>query len=229
MLTKTQFQLPKELFDEAFAQIMNLSQFPGGERRIILNQPTGNFFYDAWQIKDEYKNTVWQRVLDTLPFEKGEARLMKLDQETCYTLHADIDDRWHLNLSGNNCFLVDLDTHKLHPTEKDYTWWNMDAGRVHSAINFGSHVRYQLVIRQLLLHGDIDNPVNVKITPNNIPADIFRYNFDQIYSPWLNYKSKEGQIANFRFDDTGIYFTVDNQHVDHIKNLAGLFFKVNYE
>ena len=33
-----------------------------------INEPTGSFFYDNWNIKEEYKNTPWATVLNTLPF-----------------------------------------------------------------------------------------------------------------------------------------------------------------
>lgn len=229
MLAKTSYTINPALFDKTYTQVMSLSQMPGGERRIVLNEPTGDFFYDPWKIKQEFKGTVWEEVLNTLPYEKGEARLMKLDQESCYSVHADIDDRWHLNLSGNNCFLVDLENNQLYPVEQDLTWWDMDAGRLHSAINFGTHVRYQLVVRKLLESGKFESPVNIKISPNNIRPEVCRFEFDQSYSRWLNYKSKEYKVSNFKFDGANAYFTTEKEFINELKVLAGSNFNVDYE
>ena len=120
------------------------------DEKIYLNAPTGDFFYDPWKIKDEYKNTYWDDVLQTLDFEIGEARIIKLSVGECYLQHADIDDRYHLNITGDNSILINLENYEIFKIFKDGIWYEMDAGIIHSAVNFGQEDRYQLVVRKLL-------------------------------------------------------------------------------
>jgi hypothetical protein len=68
MLSKTQFNISPKVFNAAKEAV------PAIDSKLTLNQPTGDFFYDPWQIKPEFKNTVWEEVLDSLPLDKGEAR-----------------------------------------------------------------------------------------------------------------------------------------------------------
>ena len=54
MLTSTNYTVNPKLFQEACHHL------PTGEMKTTINQPTGDFFYDPWIIKDEYKGTVWE-------------------------------------------------------------------------------------------------------------------------------------------------------------------------
>ena len=131
MITRLESKISNLMLEEA------LKSLPDFEKRIVLNQPTGNFFYDPWKIKLEFKNTVWEDILKSLPFNKGEARIIKLDPGESYLCHADIDNRWHLNLKGQQSYLVNLDDHVLYPTNADGFWYSMNAGKLHSASNYG--------------------------------------------------------------------------------------------
>jgi hypothetical protein len=187
-------------------------------KKVSLNAPTNDFFYDPWTIKPEYKNTIWEEILSTIP-EHGEARIIKLAEGECYTIHADIDDRWHLNISGENSYLVDLLSKTMYPTIHHNSWFLMNAGNLHSAVNFGNKDRYQLVVRKLLDRNIIAD--GIEVTMQN--ANVYRYHFDQIYSPWLNYASKEGIIANFKFDGSTVSFTIEKSYLGEIINLDKLF------
>lgn len=169
--------------------------------RTVINRPVKSFFYDPWELKDEYKGTIWEKIYNTLPTQKGEARIITLEQGTNYYSHADIDDRWHLNIQGNQSYLIDLDNKVMHSVEEDGIWYDMDAGRLHVAANFGCIPRSQLVVRQLLTRNTLKNPVKViiTITVDKIETET-RYRFDYKLSPWLNRANKKGLITNFNYN-----------------------------
>lgn len=175
--------------------------------KTILNKPTGDFFYDPWIIKDEYKGTMWEEILSTLPEQQGEARIIVMEPGTTYMAHSDIDDRWHLNLQGNESYLIDLDNLDMHCLQKDGYWYTMDAGRKHVASNFGSVDRIQLVVRQLLKPTVEKDLVEVTISPTKEKFD-YRYQFDKHISPWLNKANKEGVMKDFAHNGSSVSFKV---------------------
>ncbi len=219
MIYKTPYSISHELLSQSIAAI------PFTANKITLNYPTGEFFYDRWEIKDEYRGTIWDTVLNHLPSNKGEARLIRLIPGTCYMSHADIDDRWHLSLVGNRSYLIDLDEDKMHKLDNDGCWYTMDAGCIHSAVNFGDIDRVQLVVRQLLPVKMLQNPVNVKIESNNDRHD-YRYMFDELVSPWLNRRSKQGFIHNFKCIDGVVYCTMNSASADELCGIMPYDFRI---
>jgi hypothetical protein len=183
------------------------------ETKISLNEPTGRFFYDKWDTKPEYRHTFWHGILESLPFDKGEARVIKLDPGTTYMSHTDIDDRWHLTLQAEKSYLIDLDDEKMFPTEADGIWYKMDAGKRHVASNFGSIPRLQLVVRKLLKESQEKNLVNVKISPKQESYD-YRYKFDNIISPWLNKTNKKGLIKDFDYSGHQVTFKTTKEALE---------------
>jgi hypothetical protein len=107
MLHKIPFTVPTDLIDIVVSKI-------DGTDTITINQPTGDFFYDDWELKSEYKDTAIEHIYSSLPKRKGEARIISLSGGEAYSSHADIDDRYHLNLSGDRSFLIDLDNRTMH-------------------------------------------------------------------------------------------------------------------
>lgn len=162
--------------------------------KLSINEPTGNFFYDPWKIKTEFKNSVWDKLLNMLDRPIGEARLLKMDIEQCYTKHADIDNRWHYPITGNDSFLIDLENNAMHELEKG-CWYYMDAGRVHSAVNFGCDTRVSLVVRELLTKAEIIAPK--KVTIRSKDAYNSRFLFDSVYSTFLNRLNRQGKLSSF--------------------------------
>jgi len=183
-----------------------IQSLPAIDFKFTLNEPTGNFFYDSWKIKDKFKNTIWEEILLTLPFDQGEARLISLAPGTCYWAHGDIDDRWHLSLVNEHSFLADLSSPSLYTTDVG-KWYIMDTSRIHSAVNFGEHNRIQLVVRKLLTNGCFDNAISITIPIPKI--DNARYLFDTLYSPWLNLTNKTGCLKNFSYTENEITFKID--------------------
>jgi len=212
MLSTTNYTTDPKLFQEA------CSQLPESGIKTTINKPTGNFFYDPWVLKDEYKGTVWETLYNSLPVSKGEARIIILDPGTCYTSHADIDDRYHLNILGDECFLINLVQEQMYRLIQDGIWYDMDAGFHHTAANFGRRARVQLVIRKLLKRNQIADPTTVTITTKLGNLDQARYMFDNYISPWLNSANKAGQITNFEHSAAHVRFIMDSSKVSDLKN-----------
>lgn len=219
MLAKTNYFVPIELLREA------LDNLPDDTYRITLNNPSGDFFYDLWTIKDEFKGTVWDKLLSALKEPLGEARIIKLESGQSYWSHADIDDRWHLSLSGNESYLIDLQSYELHKTQQDGIWYNMDAGKLHTAANFGQVPRLQLVVRQLLKRTILTNPVKIAISKAEDVFD-YRYQFDHVLSPYLNTINKQGIINNFSYKDDVVIFEIESAHVANLQDVVPKIFKV---
>jgi hypothetical protein len=188
-----------------------------------LTVPSGDFFYDPWVLLEEYKNTVWESILNSLPIDTGQARIIVMESPSCYTQHADIDDRYHLNLSGDQDYLIDLDNQQMHKLVKDGLWYEMDAGRLHTAISVGEHTRMQLVVRKLLTRNVLNDSVSVKITAGGTNP---RYSFDNTMSVWLNRASKNKTISNFKQSEASVYFDVEQSSLEELKSIVPKEFKL---
>ena len=219
MLRPTNYTVESYLLEEA------IKQSDKDEFKLILNQPTGDFFYDPWVIKPEFVGTVWEDILNSLPLDKGEARLITLKPGTSYYSHADADDRWHLNLKSEYGYLCDLDNQQMHLLTPDGIWYDMDAGRIHSAVNFGHCDRVQLVVRQLLKFNMLKNSINIKIRLKETSPD-YRYQFDRTISPWLNRANKKGIISNFKFLDTEVSFDIEVDELNSLKRIVPILFEI---
>lgn len=184
--------------------------------KTALNQPKGNFFYDPWEIKPEHKGTVWEELLASLPEPHGEARVIVMQPGTTYMAHADIDNRWHLSLQGEQSYLIDLDNKKMHMLEQDGYWYYMDASKLHVASNFGSIPRIQLVVRELLKPCDDVDFIEVTIEPST-PQHDYRYKFDSIVSPWLNLLNQNKMIKDFEFTGETVKFKTNDLNLSDLK------------
>jgi hypothetical protein len=220
MLTQTDYTVDSKLFQEA------CSSLPTGGMKTTINQSTGDFFYDSWVLKDEYKGTVWQTLYDSLPVPKGEARIIILDPNQCYQTHADIDDRYHLNILGEQCYLIDLVTTQLHKLVQDGIWYDMDAGVLHTATNFGRRARVQLVVRQLLKRNKLTDPVSVALASTVANADDARFIFDNTMSTWLNEANKLGFINKFSYGNVTINFNIEKDKLNSLKCILPNEFKI---
>lgn len=221
MIKSTAFTVPIDFIKQA-------QQWQFLDRKMVINEPTGNFFYDPWVIKEKYKGSVWDRLISVLPPNTGEARIIVLEPGETYMSHADIDDRWHLNIEGTQSYLIDLSNKKMFELTTDGIWYDMDAGRLHVASNFGQIPRIQLVVRKLLIHGRSANTTKVKIEPAYDQHD-YRYTFDNIISPWLNRLNKYGALNSFNFQDLAVEFNIADSVLPMIKEISKENFKITYE
>ncbi len=219
MLRPTNYTVPDDILQEAIGQAGT------DEFKFVLNRPTGDFFYDPWEIKPELKGSVWERLLDTLPEIKGEARIITLKPGTSYYCHADADDRWHLNLKSQYAFLCDIDNNEMYPLTPDGVWYTMNAGPKHSAVNFGNIDRVQLVVRQLFTRNTLQNPLQIKIVLKESVID-FRYQFDNAVSTWLNVAQKNGLITDFTFVNDVVGFKIEQFALKDLKEILPKIFEI---
>ena len=219
MFKKLNIQINSKIISEA------VTDLPDINFRMSINTPTDNFFYDPWTIKEEFKNSAWNKLLKTLPFDTGEARIIKLDPCKCYIGHSDIDDRWHTTLAAKDSFLINLNTCQMFELTKDFQWYELDTSIRHSAVNFSNVPRIQLVVRKLLVRGNIPNPINVKLTLKKIVEDR-RYIFDDLVSPWLNNQNKKGLLNNFSGEEFKATFTTDSSVIDSLNEQVESYFNL---
>lgn len=220
MLTPTKHTIDTSLFKEACREL------PTSGMKTTINQPSGDFFYDPWVLKDEYKGTVWEKIYDSLPVTKGEARIIILDPNQCYQIHADIDDRYHLNILGDNSYLIDLVRETMYPLAQDGIWYDMDAGFLHTATNFGRRARVQLVVRKLLKNNKLINPVEVNISTEMSNPNHARFLFDNTLSPWFNEANKHGFINNFSYGAVTVTFNIEQEKLESFKRMLPEEFKI---
>mgnify|MGYP001588280392 FL=1 len=183
-----------------------------------LSKPTGKFFYDPWELLPQYKGTALEELYNRLP-KAGQARIMLMKEGTCYSEHADIDDRYHLTLDAESSYLIDMDNRVMNATTVDDTIFLMDGGIIHSAANFGHLPRAELVVRKLLTHNKLKDPARINLT---VRYDVFdlRYRFDMVFSPWLNRANKKGIIDNFEpISETEINLDLEKKYIDEFKTL----------
>lgn len=217
MLVKTTVTVPSELIKNAEATSV-------GVAKTSLNTSTGDPFYDPWTLKQEFIGSVWEKLIAPLGLNIGEARIIVLDSPSGYTQHADIDDRYHLNITGEGSYLLDLNDLKIHPLVSDGIWYTMNAGKLHTAIAVGKKHRIQLVVRKLLTHSVLVNPINVKLTQVDINS---RYDFDNSISSWLNQAVKRNILDNFRIEGNSALFAVENEYLYELITIVPSTIKID--
>lgn len=215
MLTRTEYKIdvsPSEIEEELY-------KLPRDDFRFTLNRPSGNFLYDPWIIKDGYRNSIWARLLSILPSDIGEARVIILDNGQCYQSHGDIDNRYHLNLTGSHSYAINLETNTIFEMINDGYWYNFDAGLRHSAANFGRDFRAQLVVRKLLLNNTLKNPIKLRIM-STLPVDDTRFIGENAITPWLNRADKQGIITALSITDMGVIeFLIEKEQVQNLTQI----------
>jgi len=223
VILTTPFFISSDLLDRAANSLGEINL------KTTINQPNGRFFYDPWEIKDEYRDSIWDKMLSTIPVPIGEARIIILEPGTCYQIHADIDDRYHLNIKGEKCYMIDIDHNHLYEVETSGIWFEMDAGRLHSAANFGRYPRIQLVVRKLLKDNRLNMPVTVQITTDVLSEDDRRFVFDQTVSPWLNSANKKSLVSDFKFTKDVVQFQIEKASIEEFEKIIVKEFKLKYE
>ena len=228
MLTKLDYKFSKESISEILDSdiINNLLGLEDSKSRAAINEPTGRFFYDPWKLKDEFKGTIIEKLMESLPLSVGEARFVVLKPGSCYHSHADIDDRYHLNIQGQYSYLIDLDTKTMFETVTDGIWYTMDTSLKHVAANFGSIPRIQLVVRHLLKSNILSNPIKVRIQYTKNDNAKVRFIFDDVISPWLNQACKGGILSNFDTDWKSVWFDLERDRLKELESLLPKGFKI---
>jgi hypothetical protein len=189
--------------------------------RAAINEPTGHWLYDPYKIKDQWRGTEFETLAEEMPVGVSEIRLMKLEAGAVYRSHADIDDRVHLNLQSNEqCYLIDLDNQNMYPVVADNELYIMDGSYLHTAVNFGSSPRIQLVMRIPLERHRNSEFKSFYIEFVDPPHNL-RYKVDQAVSPWLNRYVKYGLIDFFdEVSPTKFHLIASETVLTHIQDLA---------
>ncbi len=221
MLRKTEYATDPELISLA------LTQLPTEDFKFTINEQTGDFFYDPWKIKSEFVDSVWGKLISTLPFNVGEARIIILKHGVCYQSHGDIDDRYHLNLCGQYSYIINLQSEEMFELHTDNTWYEMNAGPRHTAANFGNSDRVQLVVRKLLSRNELSNPVSIKMSYIGTNKYGVRFTFDDVISPWLNTANKDQIITDFSFQHNDVRFKIEDNKLNELLNILPKDFKVD--
>lgn len=223
MVTGLMWQCPQGLIEQA------LAEYPIHNEVVVLNKHDGDFFYGKWTIKDEFKDTLWEQVLDTLPYSIGEARIITLAPGESYQSHADIDNRWHLNLTGDQSFLIDLENQEMFKCTRNDHWYFMRTGSRHTACNFGSVPRLQLVVREPLrkIQQSI-NLISVSIT-QAVPAPDNHFKFDNIFSPWLNKINEQYKMTDFSPSPALVTFKMEAELKAELESIRTSDFIITYD
>ena len=231
MITPLKFQFSRDDLSKVFQSdlIKHLLTGDNKKSKLLLNQPSGDFFYDPWTIKSEYVRTIAEDLLKSLPGPIGEARFIVLKPGSCYHSHADIDDRYHLNIQGQYSYLIDLDSNTMFETVPDGIWYTMNSSLRHVATNFGSIDRIQLVVRHLLRKNNLKNPIKIKLYYDNNDNTKVRFVFDDQISPWLNRACKQGLLSNFQTDwklELNICFDIEQDVIEELESVLPEGFKI---
>lgn len=223
MITRTNIHVDvtlKEIIDA-------LNNLPKNDYRYILNEPSNHYMHDDWKIKKEFKNSLWDRILATLPYKIGQARIIVMQPGQCYQSHADIDNRWHLNLTGEDCFFADLDNFKMFKIEQDWYWYDFDASPRHTAVNCGRFARAQLVVRKPIVKNKIVDPVRLEIK-SLLDDDNTRYQGENKITPWFNKALLKGVASDIDTPDAGtIHVTLERNILSEFYNLIPQGFTVS--
>ena len=102
----------------------------------------------------------------------------------------------------------------MFPLEQDGIWYNMNAGLLHTATNFGRRARVQLVVRHLLKKNELLDPVEIALSSTVSNTDDARFIFDNTLSPWLNHANKVGYINNFSYSPITVKFNIEKNKLD---------------
>ena len=104
----------------------------------------------------------------------------------------------------------DFDTNTSYPLTQDGIWYEMDAGKIHTAINAGEYARIQLLVRKLLPLTMLKDPVNMFV---RVSGENARYRFDNTLSPWLNRAVKQGIVSDFEVNSASVYFDIEKEYI----------------
>jgi hypothetical protein len=165
-------------------------------KRLEINYPTGDFFSDPWQVKEEFLNTPIGDVVSSLE-NVGQARLLLLSSGESYTAHSDPDDRYHVAIITNPySFLVNIEDNKMYHLPADGKLWHMDTGKIHVAANWGPRDRIHLNARVLLPKLDLNKEIiSIKVVDGD-------YDWKQLsYMPlmkFINQSVKNGIVTGFK-------------------------------
>lgn len=188
------------------------------DKRLHLNETTGNLFSGEYKVKPEFVGTPLGDILQDMG-DVGEARLLKLRAGETYTAHTDPDDRYHLAITTNIfSYVIDITNEKMYHIPVDGTMWTMDTGVMHIAANFGGTDRIHLNIRHRLPEFTtpgyrlIFSGVDDMDWKQQLHGDILGY---------MNYQIKGGKITGLnKISEREILINCDNTVLTYLTDTA---------
>jgi hypothetical protein len=190
------------------------------------NDSKGDRYYREMELFDKYKGTVVERYVKSLNRKLSKVCVIIQEPGDTYPIHADIDDRFHLNLQSDNAYFIDFKTNISIPIETDRKVYLMNTGGLHSAVNFGLKRRLQIGATISLEYHNLKSPMSVNIHYNgkNKNYDYF-YNF--YVMPWLNLANKNKLINNYvKPKDSNLFVDIEEEQLESLKNAAGDNFEI---
>lgn len=101
-------------------------------------------------IYPEFKNTIWEEVINKLPGKKSRARIMIMSPFKILDLHRDFEKRWHIPIiTDPGCMMLDYEANKTYHLPADGYVYDVDTTKLHTAFNITTNVnRVHLVVSQ---------------------------------------------------------------------------------
>ncbi|MGE0632406.1 MAG: hypothetical protein AB7O96_08365 [Pseudobdellovibrionaceae bacterium] len=98
------------------------------------------------EINPQFKDTVFEKILNCLDCKSARARVMRLGGRSCYSMHWDTTPRFHIALQTHpTSYLFFHDHIPFHLPKDGHIYW-VDTRKPHSAINCGTEPRYHFVV-----------------------------------------------------------------------------------
>lgn len=101
-------------------------------------------------IYPEFRNTIWEEVINQLPGKKSRARIMIMPPFKILDLHRDFEKRWHIPIiTDPACMMLDYETAKSYHIPADGYVYDVDTTKLHTAFNPTTNInRVHLVVCQ---------------------------------------------------------------------------------
>jgi len=98
-------------------------------------------------INEPFRGTIFEEILQSLPFRFGRTRLMCVPPQRCYPVHQDETIRYHLAVSSHPyAYIAYPLANKIYNIPEDGYLYQMDPREPHTAINCGPIRRFHLVV-----------------------------------------------------------------------------------
>lgn len=201
------------------ADIKELEKTLSDQMITMINHPVGNLYYEEWELNDEFKGTPLEKVYNSLPIKKGYSLLITIKPSSTFNKHCDPDDRWILNINGEEAYVNDLDNKVMNKIDVNGKWYQINGGVFHASSNFGNSPRTFLVVRSMLTRGDLKDRVKVHIKITDMGKD-HKYKLENNLHPWIYQANKNGLLDNYlTFEQDFLEFETEREFVPKIQEM----------
>ena len=221
MFTATPHQVNSAELLEIFRSVQLQQDQHDDMFKLDLNLPTGNFYYDPWQLKPQYEHTEVARVLDLLA-PVGQVKIVSIPPGQCYLAHSDVEDRYHVTLQSEHSYVLDITQQQSYECRVDNRVYLMNTAQLHTVMNAGYVPRIQLVIRRLLTRHTLQDPIHIHIEATEAPHNL-RQQWDNHILVWCNLAHKQGIMTDFdpMNSEARVQFRMESDHLDSLRSVLG--------